>query len=615
MSANNSICSRLENSTLNFKKRKHSQHEGSGNAAKKMKTLASPTGGKQKVKLIKVMRTDTAKQMKAALSVDLCTAKEQMVEEVKQTDRDACTTDKDLCTTDKDLCTTDKDLCTTDKDLCTTDKDLCTTDKDLCTTDKDLCTTDKDLCTTDHSEPVTADTVTLIVSPEVEDKQCLENGQDEELTLRLDLAETTVAETDEQAVPEVNHSHLSPVADQSEDSTDLDEDKRAIRDAEKALRSLSGDWDGEDDFFSSLDNDTGRRSKHRASKGSHNRRMGKEIKVVIEPTESTEILVNGNGFDAVEICVEESKQEQEAPQADGGDDAPSFETAAVVEDQDLVAESESESALKRDDTVEALLKIEQECACIQFLVGQQSPCPTPPEGGQQTGVVTLQGDIQEGEGDETTAVKVEKSASDGTNPPAADEAKIECTSIEAQILQSNPLLYGKLECETPPPPPPQESVEIKHFTMNTDNDTVSDMDYVKTEYLGRHNGGAVDSRIFTSDSISHDTSHIEAAQLEAAVILQEMSSKSDKEAATILQQMSIGNRDGNSAFHSSNIRTYSPLQDSYDTDNSQGTFSFHDGFRQETSSAVRPTTLDNLQGIHDSCKKGNTMSLAVREFN
>ena len=509
------------------------------------------------------MRNDTAKQMKAALAADLCTAKEQMVEEVKQTDRDACTTDKDLCITD-------------------------------------------------HSEPVTTHPVTLIVSPELDDKQCLENGQDEVLTLdgdqRLDMVETTVDEADEQAVPEVNHSHLSPVADQDEDSTDLDEDKRAIRDAEKALRSLSGDWDGEDDFFSSLDNDTGRRSKHRASKGSHSRRMGKEIKVVIEPTESTEILVNGNGFDAVEISVEESKQE--APQADGGDESPSFETAAVVEDQDSV--EASESALKRDDTVEALLKIEQECACIQFLVGQQSPCPTPPEGCQQTGASTLQGDSQVGEGNETTAVKMEKCASDGTNRPTADEVNIECTSIEAQILQSNPLLYGKLECETPPPPLPQESVEIKQFTINTDNDTASNMDYVKTEYptvsLERHNGDAIDSRIFTSDSISHDTSHIEAAQLEAAVILQEMSSKSDKEAATILQQMSIGNRDGNSGFHSSNIRTYSPQQDSYDTDNSQGTFSFHDGFRQETSSAVRPTTLDNLHGIHDSCKKGNTMS-------
>ena len=38
--------------------------------------------------------------------------------------------------------------------------------------------------------------------------------------------------------------------DDDEDSTDLDEDKRNIREAERALRSLSGEWDGQGPFFS-----------------------------------------------------------------------------------------------------------------------------------------------------------------------------------------------------------------------------------------------------------------------------------------------------------------------------------------------------------------------------
>ena len=41
--------------------------------------------------------------------------------------------------------------------------------------------------------------------------------------------------------------------DEDEDSTDLDEDRKNIREAERALRSLSGEWEGSPPFFTSYD--------------------------------------------------------------------------------------------------------------------------------------------------------------------------------------------------------------------------------------------------------------------------------------------------------------------------------------------------------------------------
>ena len=537
---------RLENSTLNFKKRKHSQHEDSGPAVKKIKTFANTAGGQQKHKLMKVMRNDTAKQIKEALSVELCNAKEQMVEEVKQADRDACTTDS-------------------------------------------------------------TDTVLTNLLGKQRQKKCAqkvseENRREKQECGRRLKDETAAEETDEQAVPRVNHSDQCPAVAQDEDLTELDEDKRAIRDAEKALRSLSGDWDGEDDFFSSLSDDTGREC-NREKRGTSTRK-GKTVvevnTVVVEPTESTEILVNGNRFDAADINIEEN--EEDTTMAAGGEETPRFQAVLTSEDENSV--KASEGASKADDTVEALLKIEQECACIQFLVGRQSPYPT---ANQQTDTSRQAGEIQVGGETRTGGVVVkQESAQDEVSPQAAEEVKADCRSFEAQILQSNPLLYGKLDCETRQP---EESEDIKPSTgcMETDGDAGSDMEYITTDNptinLGKHNGDTINSRIFTSGNNPRDTSQIEAAQMEAAVILQEMSSKSDKEAATILQQMSIGN--GNSGLHQSNARTFSPHQDTFDTD-SQGKFSFLDGFRKETSPAVRPTTLENLHSVHESCKKGNT---------
>ena len=41
--------------------------------------------------------------------------------------------------------------------------------------------------------------------------------------------------------------------DEDDDSTDLDEDRKNIREAERALRSLSGEWEGSPPFFTSYD--------------------------------------------------------------------------------------------------------------------------------------------------------------------------------------------------------------------------------------------------------------------------------------------------------------------------------------------------------------------------
>ena len=42
--------------------------------------------------------------------------------------------------------------------------------------------------------------------------------------------------------------------EEDEDSTDLDEDRKNIREAERALRSLSGEWEGQGPFFSYEEN-------------------------------------------------------------------------------------------------------------------------------------------------------------------------------------------------------------------------------------------------------------------------------------------------------------------------------------------------------------------------
>lgn len=44
-----------------------------------------------------------------------------------------------------------------------------------------------------------------------------------------------------------------PAIEDDEDSTDLDEDRKNIREAERALRSLSGEWEGSPPFFTGYD--------------------------------------------------------------------------------------------------------------------------------------------------------------------------------------------------------------------------------------------------------------------------------------------------------------------------------------------------------------------------
>ena len=529
---------RLENSTLNFRKRKYSHHEGSDLAHKKMKTLNKLTGGQQRDELKKVVRNDSAVDVKETASAQMCNAKEKMVDEVKQADRDVCTTERGGATV--------------------------------------------------------TERGAIVGKLKVE-----AGGKDEECA-RMEEG-SSVEQTDDQAVPEVSRCDRSP-SDQDEDSTDMDEDKRAIRDAEKALRSLSGDWDGDDDFFSSLGKDK-ERSRERLRKDTADKtgKIVDEGSVIVEPTESTEILVNGKGLCASDTYKEDSKQE--APVVGGGGDGKGCILVAVPsEDHESIEPRDSES--RSDDTVEALLKIEQECACIQFLDGQQTPSPSASQPNQHTHTARLsevQG-VGLGSGASATEVKAEpsESAQDENGSRADGEVKSDYTSIEAQILRSNPLLYDKLYSESMR----TESDDEKQLTrgVDTDGGVAFGVEHSSTNDLTtdmeKHNGG---SKMFASDNSLCDTAQVEAAQMEAAVILQEMSIKTDKEAAAILQQMSIGKRDGNSGLNQSKLRTFSPHEDG---DNGGRRFTFLDGFKREMTPAVRPNSLENLHSFHETCKKG-----------
>ena len=555
----------MENSTLNFKKRKYSQHEGSGPARKKIKTVDKLTRGQQSDKVVDVMRNDSALDVKE-VSVEMCNAKEQMVEAVKQMDRDACTTNIDASTTDRDMCTTDRTGGTVAEPGMIVGK-----------------------------LKVEATALTNQLGEHVE-KLGEQGGKDEE----CGGVESAVENTDDQAVPEVSRSDRS-LSDQDEDSTDMDEDKRAIRDAEKALRSLSGDWDGDDDFFSSLGEDKERKRGKPRSRKDTGEKTGKivdEGSVIVEPTESTEILVNGKG-----LCESETNVEDSKPEVSGDDEKESFLVAVPSEDHDSI--EASDGASRSDDTVEALLKIEQECACIQFLDGRHTPSPAAPQPNQHTGTSRL-AEVQAVDG--ATEIKIEATIStpDENSSHAAEDFKSDRTSIAAQILRSNPLLYDKLYPEAMR----TNSDDVKPLSTGTVTDSgfVFGVDHSCTNdpvtNMGKHNGV---SSMFTSDNSLCDTSQVEAAQMEAAVILQEMSSKTDKEAATILQQMSIGKRDGSSGPNQSKPHTFSPHEDG---DIGGRMFTFLEGFNRETTPAARPNTLENLHSFHESClKKGKTICL------
>ena len=534
---------------MNFKKRKYSQHEGSGPARKKIKTVDKLTGGQQNDKLVDVTRDDSAVDVKE-VSVEMCNAKEQMVEAVKQMDRDACPTDRTGGTVAEPGMIVGK-------------------------------------------LKVEAADLTNLLSEHVE-KVGEQGGKDEE----CGRVESAVEETDDQAVPEVSRSDRS-LSDQDEDSTDMDEDKRAIRDAEKALRSLSGDWDGDDDFFSSLGEDKERKRGKPRSRKDSGQKTGKivdEGSVIVEPTESTEILVNGKGLCASETCEEDSKREVAGS---GGDEKESI--LAVVPSVDHDSIEATDGASRSDDTVEALLKIEQECACIQFLDGRQTPSPAAPQPNQHTDTARL-AEVQSVDG--ATEIKIEATIStpDENSSHAAEDFKSDRTSIAAQILRSNPLLYGKLYPEAMR----TNSDDVKPLSRDTDGGFAFGVDHSSTNgpttNTGKHNGV---SSMFTSDNSSRDTSQVEAAQMEAAVILQEMSSKTDKEAAAILQQMSIGKRDGSSGPNQSKPHTFSPHEDG---DIGGRMFTFLEGFNRETTPAARPNTLENLHSFHESClKKGKSL--------
>ena len=520
-----------------------------------MKTLNKLTGGQQRDELMKVVRNDSAVDVKETASAQMCNAKEKMVDEVKQADRDVCTTERGGATV-------------------------------------------TERGTIVGKLKVEAAALTNQLGKHVEN--LVEQGGKDEECARM------VEQTDDQAVPEVSRCDRSP-SDQDEDSTDMDEDKRAIRDAEKALRSLSGDWDGDDDFFSSLGKDK-ERSGERSRKDTADKtgKIVDEGSVIVEPTESTEILVNGKGLCASDTYKEDSKQE--APVAGGGGDEKACILVAVPsEDHESIEPRDSES--RSDDTVEALLKIEQECACIQFLDGQQTPSPSASQPNQHTHTARLsevQG-VGLGSGASATEVKAEptESAQDENGSRAEGEVKSYYTSIEAQILRSNPLLYDKLYSDAMR----TESDDEKQLTrgVDTDGGVAFGVEHSSTNDLTtdteKHNGG---SKMFASDNSLCDTAQVEAAQMEAAVILQEMSIKTDKEAAAILQQMSIGKRDGNSGLNQSKLRTFSPHEDG---DNGGRRFTFLDGFKREMTPAIRPNSLENLHSFHETCKKGKKKSV------
>ena len=189
--------------------------------------------------------------------------------------------------------------------------------------------------------------------------------------------------------------------DEDEDSTDQDEDRKIIRETERALRSLSGEWEGQAPFFSYentnplVENMFGEVEKEDEETGcSTGKTVTLQRREEEEAEQPREEDAEDEGEEEGEEEMEQEETEEDMDEAEPLEDAdPSSpnaeslpETAEVGtstenaegagEEEDTPSAGSDEAGQQatsmNDDAFESLLKIEQQCASIQSLVEKQS---------------------------------------------------------------------------------------------------------------------------------------------------------------------------------------------------------------------------------------------------
>lgn len=176
------------------------------------------------------------------------------------------------------------------------------------------------------------------------------------------------------------------------DSTDLDEEKRTIRETERALRSLSGEWEEDgSSFFRFKDKVSSDGTNPKKSSNVQKKRVQAAAEVLVDcesPDMDPPAKLGLSGDDTLEVVAEnETVQEVDGSSAE---DKLEISISENVENEILVTEttmscSEEEmteevlaplevvvGGSNEDDDVENLLRIEQQCATIQSLVARQS---------------------------------------------------------------------------------------------------------------------------------------------------------------------------------------------------------------------------------------------------
>ena len=182
--------------------------------------------------------------------------------------------------------------------------------------------------------------------------------------------------------------------EEDEDSTDLDEEKKIFRETERALRSLSGEWDGFD--FSADDKDKksskrGSRSKSKKLKSEEPEPENVEEKIEELQDEIKELheevtKENDDNLDdeltdlSLSVCsgikevVVENVVEIEVSkiivktETENDGEVENITDVVVTNNETVVGEGNDDD----DDDVENLLRIEQQCASIQSIVARQS---------------------------------------------------------------------------------------------------------------------------------------------------------------------------------------------------------------------------------------------------
>ena len=175
------------------------------------------------------------------------------------------------------------------------------------------------------------------------------------------------------------------VGDYDEDSTDLDEDKKNFREAERALRSLSGEWDGKPfSVFNKEENDAPRKKKTRAKKRDIKAKKPKKetLPPKLEqavPNPKEESIPCDENSSQEQISSQEVSSQKESPSHEVSKE-PSQEVSSQNEPEaEHSSEEDEEDKLTRQQSeggeVDILLKIEQQCFVHSVKAGHTKKNP------------------------------------------------------------------------------------------------------------------------------------------------------------------------------------------------------------------------------------------------